>query len=75
MSTQEEDYEGLRPLDLAKDNQHNECVQLLFKTVSPSLLVREVLGVVCVGEGVTVVMLGFGNIHKWNFPWGVMAVN
>ena len=37
--THQEDYEGLKPLDLAKDNQHNECVQLLFKTISPSLLV------------------------------------
>ena len=37
--THQEDYEGLKPLDLAKDNQHNECIQLLFKTISPSLLV------------------------------------
>ena len=38
--THQEDYEGLRPLDLAKENQHDECVQLLFKNVNPTILVR-----------------------------------
>ena len=33
------DYEGLKPLDLARDNNHDECVQLLFKTVKPNILV------------------------------------
>lgn len=40
MPTHQEDYEGLKPLDLAKDNRHDECMQLLFKTISPTLLVR-----------------------------------
>jgi len=34
-----EDYEGLRPLDLARDNDHTECAQLLFKVIQPNLLV------------------------------------
>ena len=34
-----EDYEGLRPLDLARDNYHTQCAQLLFKALQPTLLV------------------------------------
>ena len=35
-----EDYEGMKPLDLAEDNDHEECAALLFRAIKPSLLVR-----------------------------------
>lgn len=35
-----EDYDGLRPFDLAKDNKHHECMKMLFKAVTTNILVR-----------------------------------
>ena len=34
-----EDYDGLMPFDLAKDNKHHECMKLLFKAINTNLLV------------------------------------
>ena len=36
-----EDYDGLKPFDLAKDNKHQECMKLLFKAINTNLLVSE----------------------------------
>ena len=35
------DNEGLKPVDLAKENNHQEAYQLLFKVARPKLLVRQ----------------------------------
>ena len=34
------DYDGLKPVDLAKQNNHEEAYQLLFRVAKSSLLVR-----------------------------------
>lgn len=40
MDLSTKDNEGLKPVDLAKENNHEEAYQLLFKVARPSLLVR-----------------------------------
>lgn len=36
-----EDYDGLKPIDLAKGNKHEECVEILFKALTPTILVNQ----------------------------------
>ena len=38
-----EDYDGLKPIDLAKGNKHEECVKILFKALTPTILVTIVI--------------------------------
>lgn len=39
VDTYSEDLDGLKPIDLAKDNKHDECVKILFKALAPTILV------------------------------------
>ena len=39
MDAHSEDYDGLKPIDLAKENKHEECVEILFKALAPTILV------------------------------------
>lgn len=42
-----EDYDGMKPLDLARDNNHDECVKALFKTVKTNILVSFIISSFC----------------------------
>ena len=37
------DNEGLTPMDVAKDNQQDECVEMLFKITQPNFTVRIII--------------------------------
>jgi len=34
------DNEGLKPVDLAKENNHQEAYELLFRTARPKIMVK-----------------------------------
>ena len=37
-----EDFDGLKPFDLARENNHKDCMKILFKAIKPDILVAKI---------------------------------